>query len=111
MVGMPGPESFAFFLFFLSFLVPVGIVVLIAMLVRNTTRRPTTTAPSTPGRPPALDVLEERYARGEITREEFAERRGVLLGEAPAPQAPSHPQPAPSAPITLPEPPPPAPSP
>ena len=29
--------------------------------------------------PPALTVLEERYARGEITREEFLERREVLL--------------------------------
>ncbi len=28
----------------------------------------------------ALRVLEERYARGEITREEFLERRGVLSG-------------------------------
>jgi putative membrane protein len=27
---------------------------------------------------PALRLLEERYARGEITREEFVERRGVL---------------------------------
>ena len=27
----------------------------------------------------ALSVLEERYARGEVTREEFLERREVLL--------------------------------
>jgi putative membrane protein len=29
---------------------------------------------------PAVRVLEERYARGEITREEFLERRTVLGG-------------------------------
>nr|MBA2600146.1 SHOCT domain-containing protein [Actinomycetota bacterium] len=29
----------------------------------------------------ALGLLEERYARGEITREEFIERRTVLRGE------------------------------
>jgi Short C-terminal domain len=29
--------------------------------------------------PPALRVLEERYAKGEITREEFLHRREVLL--------------------------------
>lgn len=30
----------------------------------------------------ALRVLEERYARGEIDREEFVERRRVLTGES-----------------------------
>lgn len=105
---MPGPESFAFFLFFLSFLVPVGIIVLIALLVRNTTRRPTMSAPPGPEKPPALDVLEERYARGEITREEFAERRRVLLGEPPLPVAPFE-QPPPPDSLTLPPPPPPSP--
>src|SRR5438094_6122528 len=40
------------------------------------------------GEPPALRLLEERYARGEISREEFLERRRVLL-EAPTPQGSS----------------------
>ncbi|HEX9312162.1 MAG TPA: SHOCT domain-containing protein [Actinomycetota bacterium] len=40
---------------------------------------------------PALRVLEERYARGEISREEFLERREVLLRGA------SHPAPPPLA--------------
>jgi putative membrane protein len=31
----------------------------------------------------ALTVLEERYARGEIDREDFLERRRVLRGEPP----------------------------
>jgi hypothetical protein len=38
--------------------------------------------PTTGGdsRGPAVRLLEERYARGEITREEFLERRAVLDG-------------------------------
>ena len=32
----------------------------------------------------ALTVLEERYARGEISREEFLERRAVLTGTGPS---------------------------
>ena len=32
-----------------------------------------------------LRVLEERYARGEITREEYLERRAVLSGESTPP--------------------------
>ncbi len=35
----------------------------------------------------ALTLLEERYARGEISREEFIERRSVLRGETHPPRA------------------------
>jgi uncharacterized membrane protein len=31
---------------------------------------------------PGLEVLEERYARGEITRDEFLERKAVLTGDS-----------------------------
>jgi putative membrane protein len=41
------------------------------------------------GEPPALRLLEERYARGEISREEFLERRAVLLQPPPRPPAPT----------------------
>lgn len=47
-------------------------------------------------RPPAVRLLEERYARGEISREEFLERRRVLLGptQPAGPAAGSAPPPA-----------------
>jgi putative membrane protein len=57
--------------------------------------------------PPALRLLEERYARGEISREEFLERREVLLQPPPqqSPQPPAEPPPASPAEPTEPIPP------
>jgi putative membrane protein len=50
------------------------LIVLIVVLVQ----RMRTSARASGG--PAVRLLEERYARGEITREEFLERRTVLGG-------------------------------
>ena len=52
----------------------IGLIVLI-------TRGMPTTARDTRGS--AVGLLEERYARGEISREEFLERRAVLDGTSP----------------------------
>src|SRR6266581_1435963 len=48
-------------------------------------------------RPPALRLLEERYARGEISRDEFLERRRVLL-QPPDRTTPAEPPPPPPTP-------------
>lgn len=53
------------------------LIVLLVLLVRGMR----TTASASGG--PAVRLLEERYARGEITREEFLERRTVLGGSSP----------------------------
>jgi putative membrane protein len=55
-------------------LVLAAIVAAVLFLVRQTTT-PSHPAPS--GRT-ALDVLKERFARGEIDKDEFEERRRVL---------------------------------
>jgi putative membrane protein len=61
--------------------------------------------------PPALRVLEERYAKGEITREEFLHRREVLLNPHDLTYEPRHQAPPeaapPPPPARLPAPPPP----
>jgi uncharacterized membrane protein len=56
------------------------LIALLVLLVRGMR----TTARASGG--PAVRLLEERYVRGEITREEFLERRTVL-GERDVPQA------------------------
>ena len=55
-------------------------ILLIGLIVLMTRGMPTTVrdAPR-----PAVRLLEERYARGEITREEFLEGRAVLDGTFP----------------------------
>jgi putative membrane protein len=57
--------------------------------------------------PPALRLLEERYARGEITREDFLHRREVLLSP-PAPPPPPDPSQHGGGAMSTYEPPPPA---
>jgi uncharacterized membrane protein len=54
------------------------LAVLIALLVRG--KRTTAQASGKQ----AVRLLEERYARGEITREEFLESRSVLGGGSPS---------------------------
>jgi putative membrane protein len=54
----------------------IAVVVIVVRLLRSGRA---TTRPSS-----AVRVLEDRYARGEIDRDEFLERRRVLLGETPA---------------------------
>jgi uncharacterized membrane protein len=75
-------KAFLFFPFFLpvillNVLFLVGIVTMVVWLLG----RDRDSRPPPPRRPASLGILEERYARGEISREEFLERRSVLLGE------------------------------
>jgi putative membrane protein len=51
------------------------VIVVVVRLIRRGAQHPRSTS--------ALQVLEERYARGEITRDEFVERQAVLLGREP----------------------------
>ena len=48
-------------------------IAVIVVMLRAVTRRPDGV-----GGRSALELLEERYARGEVSRDEFRERRAVL---------------------------------
>jgi putative membrane protein len=54
----------------------VVVILLVVWAIRSSTRGPATTPPSSG----ALSILEERFARGEISSEEFAERKRVIQG-------------------------------
>ncbi len=51
----------------------IGIVLLVAWIVRQLAAGPSVT-----GRTRALEILQERYARGEITREQYEQMRRDL---------------------------------
>lgn len=55
-----------------------GLVVLIVLAVRWIGGGPTRGGNHTTSRNRALEILEERYARGEIDKDEFEERRHLL---------------------------------
>ncbi|NNU26227.1 SHOCT domain-containing protein [Isoptericola sediminis] len=63
-------------------IVVIGVVLLIVLLARGagSTRHDEQVPPPTPGRPPrrAQEILDERYARGELSDEEYQERRRRL---------------------------------
>ena len=53
----------------------LGLLVFLALRGRDSDRSPGGRAPN---QPDARAILEERFARGEISKEEFEERRRVL---------------------------------
>lgn len=54
-----------------------GLVALVVLLVRGFGARPGR-GEEKPSRPDAREILAERFARGEISEEEFEQRRRVL---------------------------------
>jgi putative membrane protein len=107
-----GPESLFWVFGLIPLLFWVAVIWIIVLLVRRRDQPPVTPYPSEfpSSQPRALDTLEERYARGEISRDEFLERRAVLLGEV-QPVPPTQPVASESPGLELPVPEPPAPEP
>jgi putative membrane protein len=78
--GVFGAVMMVFFLL----AIVVGVVLIIRALTGDQSRAPVDREPATGARPAetgtARRILEERYARGEIDREEFLRRREDLGG-------------------------------
>ena len=55
-----------------------GIIFLIVLLVRWLARRDSSGQGTLPAQRTPLEILQERFAKGEIDKEEFEERRRVL---------------------------------
>ena len=65
--------SDGFLLFFFWLLIIAGVFYLIKALTKGTKKDGTDET--------ALDILNKRYARGEITREEFEKMKGDISGK------------------------------
>ena len=61
-------------------LVVVGVVGLVVYLMRPSRHAPPPSTPPTPPADSALQILRERFARGEIDQAEYEERRRALGG-------------------------------
>ena len=72
MMGLP-EIVFGFF----SMILVVGFWAMVIVVVTRLVRGHNTPSPSS-----GVRILEERYARGEISEDEFLERRAVLEGKS-----------------------------
>ena len=71
--GWFGPFHFAIPLLF--FAIAITVVVMLVRYATGWSDHP----PRAERRPPGLDALEERYARGEIDRDEFLQKKRDIL--------------------------------
>jgi putative membrane protein len=76
-VGWLGMGLIMLAMLFLWLLVPLGIGAAIWWAVSRGRERPSDRRPES-----SLEILRRRYAQGEITREEFIERRETLQGKS-----------------------------
>jgi putative membrane protein len=56
----------------------LGLIIVVALLIRWSTKE--SSSSSTRQEKSALDILKERFARGEIDKQEFEESKHILTG-------------------------------
>ena len=78
--GMMGPWGSGFGSGFFGMFIWLLLIVLIVAVVVWFMRSAGSGRAQLERRPPGLDVLEERYARGEIEREEYLQKKRDITG-------------------------------
>ncbi|WP_435198080.1 SHOCT domain-containing protein [Janibacter sp. GS2] len=68
---------------FFGALLLVGLALLVVVLVKATSRTSTPPAGHGPDAGRGREIVEERYARGELSAEEYREMRRILEDDAP----------------------------
>ncbi|MBI4776501.1 MAG: SHOCT domain-containing protein [Deltaproteobacteria bacterium] len=72
------PWNMGWFGSILMFALWIGLFAVVFFLVKKWIQTSQKGSPDLPHRPSAMDILKERYARGEIDKEEFEEKKRVL---------------------------------
>jgi len=75
--GMGGFGGFFMVIFWI--VVIIGVVYLIKLMMQNTQTKGDTSDQGQSGKLRPVDILKERYARGEIDKKEFEEKKRDLL--------------------------------
>jgi putative membrane protein len=75
--GMGGFGGFFMVVFWV--IVIIGAVYLIRLLMQNTQNKSDPSDRGRSGSPQPIDILKERYAKGEIDKKEFEEKKRALL--------------------------------
>ena len=81
-----------------SLLILIALIVGVVLVVRMYLRRPVPWGAHPPPRNPAMDELDLRYARGEVDRADYLQRRADLSDRTGTPSAPGRPPTTPSPP-------------
>ncbi|MGO4886553.1 SHOCT domain-containing protein [Anaerobacillus sp. MEB173] len=79
MNGIHGFGGWAIFGMLFQIAIIIGVVYLIVYLYQSTSRRDNNNLNDHHGQKTNLEILEERYVRGEIDEEEFIQKKRLLI--------------------------------
>ncbi len=78
---MPAFNPISMLIYLASFALPVVTIYLLYRVMKNTERNGSSSSPSSVRKQSSAGILQERFAKGEISEEEYRERMRVLMEE------------------------------